>query len=88
MIELDEKDIKVVARGRFVTKYEKQLIAILIGTLAAIIGLVLLTDRFEVISSYIAFIPVVGLFGYLVWYVRQIYKAEKELVEQWKQDKN
>ena len=84
MIKLDEKDIKAVAGSRFTRSHSKQLTAAFLCCLAAILGLVNLTDRFEFVPEYIAFAPVVGLSIYVVWYLRNINKAGKELVEEWK----
>ena len=84
MIELDEKDIKAVGRSRFIRKSEKKLARVFIISIAVLAGLLYLTYEVENPLRYIPFIPLAVMLGYLVWYAREMAKAEKEFFEDWK----
>jgi len=87
MIELDEKDVKAVGRSRFIRKHEKKLwIAILVG-LGVFLCLTYLTYEIRNILQWIPIVPITGLFGFMIWYIKGLGKAEKEMVEVWKKVK-
>lgn len=87
MIDLDERDVKAVARARFIRTHEKPLAIALIGAIAVFLGLAYLAVKVENFSEYIAIIPIITLFVYIAWYIKTIYKKEKELVEEWRKNK-
>jgi 4-hydroxybenzoate polyprenyltransferase len=86
MIELDEKDIKAIARSRFTRKHNKKFSVVLGACLAAFIGILFLTNDLEGKLYYTSLVPLVVGFIYIIQYFRNMDKAEKELVNYWQKE--
>jgi len=86
MIELDEKDIKAVGRSRFIRVHEKQLSIMLLSCTGIFLGLAYLVGKCEACFRFPALIPVAVLFIYIIWYIRNLGKAEKKFLETWKKE--
>lgn len=81
MIELDEKDIKVIATNRFLRPRQKKLSISLIGLLVSMSIFMYLGLNYLVFLSYAGFIYCV------IWVFRGTGKAKKALVKEWKGEK-
>lgn len=86
MIKLDEKDIKAVGRSRFSRKTSKQFSIIIISCFVLLFILSFYLREFDTPISLIPIIPVLGILGYMIWYVRNMNKAEKYFVARWNKD--
>lgn len=85
MIDLDRKDIKAVASGRFTRRWRWHLLGYLIFCMILLGGLGFLVSSYECgnLVSNIVFLPLVlilGGFGFWSW---KLDKAEKRLVKEW-----
>lgn len=85
MIELDEKDIRAVGRNRWIRKHDGQMLTVFAVVLACFIGLMYLMRGEEGFVRYVSFIPIWGLLGYMIWYMRNLGLAEKRFIEEWRQ---
>ena len=84
MIELDEKDIRSVAKSRFIRAHDKQLIIMVIGCIVAFIALDYATSQFKNFLHYLSIIPMIGLLVYFGWYLKSMKVSEEKLVKEWK----
>ena len=88
MIKLDEKDVKAVGKARFIRTHDKQLMWVLLGGVALFGVLAHFTAELKTPLYYIPTVPLIGLIIYMVWYIKRIYKVERALVKEWKEDGN
>lgn len=80
MIELTERDIKAVARFRFIGKYQWWML----GFLAVLLITMLIVGAY-VDKTWLTFlIPMLFFVGGFSWFWRQQDKWERSLVNEWK----
>jgi len=87
MIELDEKDIRAVGKSRWIRKHEKQMSWVLIIGIVAFLGLAYLTRSVESPLHLVSMVPVFGLLGYMIGYIRNLSRAEKQFLKEWNKGK-
>lgn len=82
-MDLDEKDVRSVANGRFTRRWRWHFTGYLIFCLVLMIGIVL-GNIYLGWMDRLVFIPLVMLLGGFGFWIRRLDKAEKKLVKEWK----
>lgn len=81
-LELDEKDVRIVASRRFWIKRRSKVVGCCLLLLTLSIGLTWLNKPWD----YFALIPVLVVVGWFIWLCFREEKAKRELVKKWKEE--